>query len=255
MYQSLERCQHCHNLQKGDRTECGNYWGISLLSAIGKIFARILLNRLSSHNTPEVVPETQYGFRSNRSTIYMLFCIRQFQPKCLEQDRPLYIVCVDFTRAFNTIGRTGLRHDRKSAYRNYGERQEWMGGLGYIFYNKRCQAGMCTGSHAFLFYLSVNNAWRGFQRHGGRSLHPITTWRAFTMDYSVGSTDETTCTSEIIWWIRNLDRLQECYGKMEWILSEIYQCCLGHRAWSAGKHTNTQCQYCPGWETNYGWDG
>ena len=27
----------------GDRTECGNYRGISLLSAAGKIFARILL--------------------------------------------------------------------------------------------------------------------------------------------------------------------------------------------------------------------
>ena len=38
--------------KKGDRTECGNYRGISLLSAAGKIFSRILLNRLSSHITP-----------------------------------------------------------------------------------------------------------------------------------------------------------------------------------------------------------
>ena len=45
------------------------------------------------------------------------------------------------------------------------------GGLGYVCYNKRCQAGVRTGSHAFL-YLSVSNARRGFQRHGG--LHPIT---------------------------------------------------------------------------------
>ena len=52
--------------KKGDRTECGNYRGISLLSAAGKIFARILLNRLSGHITPEVVPETQCVFRSNR---------------------------------------------------------------------------------------------------------------------------------------------------------------------------------------------
>ena len=59
--------------KKGDRTECGNYRGISLLSAAGKIFARILLNRLSSHITPEVVPETQCDFRSNRSTVDMIF--------------------------------------------------------------------------------------------------------------------------------------------------------------------------------------
>ena len=38
--------------KKCDRTECGNYRGISLLSIAGKIFARILLNRLSTHITP-----------------------------------------------------------------------------------------------------------------------------------------------------------------------------------------------------------
>ena len=94
--------------KKGDRTECGNYRGISLLSAAGKIFARILLNRLSSHITPEVVPDTQCGFRSNRRTVDMIFCLRQLREKCIEQDRPLYIVFVDFTKAFDTVGRTGL---------------------------------------------------------------------------------------------------------------------------------------------------
>ena len=28
--------------------------------------------------------------------------------KCIEQDRPLYIVFIDFTKAFDTVGRTGL---------------------------------------------------------------------------------------------------------------------------------------------------
>ena len=49
--------------KKGDRTDCRNCRGISLLSIAGKIFARILLNRLSTHITPEVVPKTQCGFR------------------------------------------------------------------------------------------------------------------------------------------------------------------------------------------------
>ena len=38
----------------------------------------------------------------------MIFCLRQLQEKCIEQDRPLYIVFVDFTNAFDTVGRTGL---------------------------------------------------------------------------------------------------------------------------------------------------
>ena len=55
-----------------------------------------------------MVPETQCGFRSNRSTVDMIFCLRQLQVKCIELDRPLYIVFVDFTKAFDTVVRTGL---------------------------------------------------------------------------------------------------------------------------------------------------
>ena len=94
--------------KKGDRTDCRNYTGISLLSIAGKIFARIPLNRLPIHITPYVVPETQCGFRGNRSTVNMIFCLRQLQEKCTEQDRPLYMVFVDFSKVFDTVGRTEL---------------------------------------------------------------------------------------------------------------------------------------------------
>ncbi|KAK2163328.1 hypothetical protein NP493_1463g01043 [Ridgeia piscesae] len=92
----MEGCQHCNHLKKGYRTDCGNYRGISLLSIVGKIFARVVLDRLSTHITPEVVPDTQCGFRGNRSTMDMIFCLRQLQEKCTEQDRPLNMVFVDF---------------------------------------------------------------------------------------------------------------------------------------------------------------
>ena len=59
----------------GDRIDFGNYRDISLLSIAGNIYARILLNRLSTHITPDVVPETQCGFRSNRCTVDMIVCI------------------------------------------------------------------------------------------------------------------------------------------------------------------------------------
>ena len=94
--------------KKGDRTDCGNYREISLLSIACEIFARILLNRLSTYITPEVVPETQCGLRGNRSTVDMIFCLRQLQEMCIEQDPPLYMVFVDFSKAFDTVGRTGL---------------------------------------------------------------------------------------------------------------------------------------------------
>ena len=106
--QAWEDASIANIYKKGDRTDCGNYRWISLLSIAGKIFARILLNRLSTHITPDVVPETQCGFRGNRSTVGMIFCLRQLQENCTEQDRPHYMVFVDFSKAFDTLGRPGL---------------------------------------------------------------------------------------------------------------------------------------------------
>ena len=38
----------------------------------------------------------------------MIVCFRQLQEKCIEKDRPLYMVFVNFRNAFGTVGRTGL---------------------------------------------------------------------------------------------------------------------------------------------------
>ena len=46
-------------------------------------------------------------------------------------------------------------HDRKSAYRNDSQRQEWRGGLGYICYNKCCQAWGRTDPTHFSIFLSA----------------------------------------------------------------------------------------------------
>jgi len=94
--------------KKGSRMDCGNYRGISLLSIAGKILSRILLNRLNTYIAPAVLPESQCGFRSGRGTMDMIFCLRQTQEKCIEQNMPLYAVFIDFTKAFDTVSRDGL---------------------------------------------------------------------------------------------------------------------------------------------------
>jgi len=94
--------------KKGNRKDCGNYRGISLLSIAGKILSRILLNRINMHVAPVVLPESHCGFRGDRGTMDMIFCLRQTQEKCIEQNMPLYAVFIDFTKAFDTVSRDGL---------------------------------------------------------------------------------------------------------------------------------------------------
>ena len=79
---------------KGDRTDCNNYRGISLLSIVGKLFARVILSRLQ-RLAERVHPESQCGFRAERSTIDMVFSLRQLQEKCREQRKALYIDFID----------------------------------------------------------------------------------------------------------------------------------------------------------------
>ncbi|CAG4979837.1 unnamed protein product [Colias eurytheme] len=92
---------------KGDRGDCNSYRGISLLSVVGKLFGRVIVNRLLKL-ADRVYPEAQCGFRSQRSTIDMIFTLRQLQEKCREQQTPLFIAFVDLNKAFDSVSREGL---------------------------------------------------------------------------------------------------------------------------------------------------
>ena len=92
---------------KGDRSDWNNYRGISLLSVVEKVFARVVLKRLQVL-AEQVYPESQCGFRANRSTVDVIFSLRQLQEKCREQRRPLFIAFIDLTKAFDLVSRDGL---------------------------------------------------------------------------------------------------------------------------------------------------
>nr|VZI45405.1 unnamed protein product [Spirometra erinaceieuropaei] len=94
--------------RKGNRQVCDNHRGISLLNIAGKIFARILLNRLNNHPEQGLLPESQCGFRRHRGTTDMIFAARQLQEKCQEMQTHLYSTFVDLTKAFDTVNREGL---------------------------------------------------------------------------------------------------------------------------------------------------
>ena len=94
---------------KGDSKCCDNHRGISLLCIVGKIFARLQLNRLSDHiYNMGLIPESQCGFRPGRGTVDMVFSLRQIQEKCRLYSVDLYLLFIDLTKAFDTINRPGL---------------------------------------------------------------------------------------------------------------------------------------------------
>ena len=93
---------------KGEKSDCSNYRGITLLSIVGKILVHVLLNRLIPTIAQENTPEGQCSLRSNRGTVDMIFMLRQIQEKCREQNMSLYSAFVDLTKAFVTVSRDGL---------------------------------------------------------------------------------------------------------------------------------------------------
>ncbi|BHF57659.1 hypothetical protein SprV_0100060200 [Sparganum proliferum] len=90
--------------RKGNRQLCDTHRGISLLNIAGKIFARILLNRLNNHLEQGLLSESQWGFRRHRGTTDTIFAARQLQ----EMRTYLYSTFVDLTKAFDTVNREGL---------------------------------------------------------------------------------------------------------------------------------------------------
>ena len=61
---------------EGEKSNCSNYRGITLLSIAGQISARVLLNRLIPTIAQGNTPESQCGFRSNSGTAEMIFVLK-----------------------------------------------------------------------------------------------------------------------------------------------------------------------------------
>lgn len=91
--------------KKGDKADCGNCRGISLLSTTGKVLACVLADRLLP-NSEEILTESKYGFHLSRGTADMIFTARQLQEKCREHKEPLHMSFIDLTKTFATHSRS-----------------------------------------------------------------------------------------------------------------------------------------------------
>ena len=92
---------------KGDKTDCNNYRGMSLLPTTYKVLSNILLSRLTPY-AEEVIGDHQCGFRRNRSTSDHIFCIPQILEKKWEYNEAVHQLFIDFKKAYDSVRREVL---------------------------------------------------------------------------------------------------------------------------------------------------
>ncbi|XP_069983198.1 LINE-1 retrotransposable element ORF2 protein isoform X3 [Penaeus vannamei] len=91
---------------KGDRWDCSNHPGITLLNIPGKVLAHILLRRIRDHLLRHQRPE-QPGFTPGKSTIDRICALRVIVERRREFGRGLLAAYIDL-KAFNTVHRESL---------------------------------------------------------------------------------------------------------------------------------------------------
>ena len=93
--------------KKGDQSECENHRGIMLLSVPGKVFNRIMLERLKTA-VDKKLRDHQAGFRKKRSCTDQITTLRIIIEQSLEWNASLYVTFVDFEKAFDSLDRKSL---------------------------------------------------------------------------------------------------------------------------------------------------
>ena len=93
--------------KRGDKLDCSNYRGISVLAVAYKILTKIIYNRLLKY-TEDIIGEYQCGFRPGRSTIDHIFSIRQILEKCYEYNVNHEHLFIDFRQAYDSIHRPSM---------------------------------------------------------------------------------------------------------------------------------------------------
>ena len=95
--------------KKGDKEDPGNYRGITLLSVVGKVFCKILNDRLVKHlDEGQALHEGQAGFRKKRSCIDNVYTLNEIVQGRLREGKKTYAFFLDDQKAYDTVWRNGL---------------------------------------------------------------------------------------------------------------------------------------------------
>ncbi|VDP82985.1 unnamed protein product, partial [Schistosoma mattheei] len=93
--------------KKGDLSKCDDYRSTTLLSIPGKVFNRVLLNRMKDYVDAQIRHQHS-RFRRNRSCTDQIGTLQIIVEQSIEWDLSLYINFIDYEKAFDSVDRTTL---------------------------------------------------------------------------------------------------------------------------------------------------
>jgi len=85
--------------KRGDKLQCQNYKGISLLRTVYKILTTVINNRLKKY-TEYIIGEYQAGFRTGKPTTDQTFTVKNLLRKAWEHNVEIHQIFVDFQKAY-----------------------------------------------------------------------------------------------------------------------------------------------------------
>ena len=92
---------------KRDMYECSNFRGVSLLSVEGKVYGRVLINRIRD-KTENVIAEEQGDFRRGRGCTDQIFIVRQICEKYLGKGKEVYFAFLGLEKAYDRVDRNAM---------------------------------------------------------------------------------------------------------------------------------------------------
>ena len=136
---------------KGSKSDCGNNRGILLLSVARSLPAFAWTDWSGS---PKEVSRGACVFRPGRSTVDMIFVVRQLQEKCIEQNSALYSVFIDLLKPLiQSTGRPPGRSWRDPAT------QRSLRGRIRLLHDKMTGQVLCSGDQPAAFTNAVKQFW------------------------------------------------------------------------------------------------
>lgn len=119
--------------KKGSKTVCQNYRGISILPTMVRLLGRIIKTKIENHM--EDFSEEQGGFRSGRSCIDNIHCIRQVIEKNQAKNIDTHITFVDLEKAYDNVPRCQLWE----AMRRMRIKEKWIEVTKALYENSEAQ--------------------------------------------------------------------------------------------------------------------